>query len=373
MLDSGQVCARPASWKPSDEQAAAAHGLAPGSQRVDTVDALLDLHLDGLVIATPSALHAEQARAARSTAASRCSARNHWAGTRRKRPASWRRRRGRTACWASTCPTGTSPACAGPRLGGHGRTRPHLRRRPGVSYAYGPDKPWFYDPRQSGGGCVVDLGVHLVDLALWTLGFRTWTRCRRSSSPAGTGLADRPGQVEDHAVATLELATGTGVQLACSWRLHAGRDAIISAAFHGTEGRRRPAQRGRLVLRTLRRAVCRHRHPHHGGAARRVGRPGGGGVGDPAGCRRRGSDAAAWRYVDVARVLDRIYGGRGRRRRGSSRRPSRPVRPGGKAAGTDTMVSHCAPPSSANPPGASAAARSGRQGRRPNGRPWCPP
>ena len=25
--------------------------------------------------------------------------------------------------------------------------------------AYGPDKPWFYDPAQSGGGCVVDLGV----------------------------------------------------------------------------------------------------------------------------------------------------------------------------------------------------------------------
>jgi predicted dehydrogenase len=40
--------------------------------------------------------------------------------------------------------------------------------------AYGPDKPWFYDPAQSGGGCVMDLGVHLVDLALWTLG---WPKC----------------------------------------------------------------------------------------------------------------------------------------------------------------------------------------------------
>ena len=37
--------------------------------------------------------------------------------------------------------------------------------------AYGPDKEWFYDRRVSGGGCVVDLGVHLIDLALWTLGF----------------------------------------------------------------------------------------------------------------------------------------------------------------------------------------------------------
>ena len=37
--------------------------------------------------------------------------------------------------------------------------------------AYGPDKPWFYDVALSGGGCVIDLGIHLVDLALWTLGF----------------------------------------------------------------------------------------------------------------------------------------------------------------------------------------------------------
>ena len=37
--------------------------------------------------------------------------------------------------------------------------------------AYGPDKAWFYDRDLSGGGCVIDLGVHLIDLALWTLGF----------------------------------------------------------------------------------------------------------------------------------------------------------------------------------------------------------
>jgi predicted dehydrogenase len=37
--------------------------------------------------------------------------------------------------------------------------------------AYGPDKAWFYDPELSGGGCVMDLGVHLVDLALWSLDF----------------------------------------------------------------------------------------------------------------------------------------------------------------------------------------------------------
>src|SRR5207244_4234818 len=35
--------------------------------------------------------------------------------------------------------------------------------------AYGPQKPWFYEREQSGGGCVIDLGIHLVDAALWIL------------------------------------------------------------------------------------------------------------------------------------------------------------------------------------------------------------
>ena len=42
--------------------------------------------------------------------------------------------------------------------------------------------------------------------------------------------------MEDYAAATLELESGASVRLACSWRLQAGQDAIISASFYGTEG-----------------------------------------------------------------------------------------------------------------------------------------
>jgi hypothetical protein len=45
--------------------------------------------------------------------------------------------------------------------------------------AYGPGKDWFFDPAQSGGGCVIDLGVHLVDLALWAL---DWPEVGRSKA-----------------------------------------------------------------------------------------------------------------------------------------------------------------------------------------------
>ena len=52
----------------------------------------------------------------------------------------------------------------------------------------------------------------------------------------GQPLRDAPEEVEDYAVATIELATGTIVRLACSWRLQAGCDCIIDASFYGTAG-----------------------------------------------------------------------------------------------------------------------------------------
>ncbi|MFL6244983.1 MAG: Gfo/Idh/MocA family protein, partial [Thermoanaerobaculia bacterium] len=96
--------------------------------------------------------------------------------------------------------------------------------------AYGPDKPWFYDPKLSGGGCVIDLGIHLVDMALWTLGF---PKLERTSSR----LFFHGGHaVEDHAIALLELSNGTALQLACSWNVSAGRECVIGATFYGTKG-----------------------------------------------------------------------------------------------------------------------------------------
>jgi predicted dehydrogenase len=87
--------------------------------------------------------------------------------------------------------------------------------------AYGPDKPWFRDPALSGGGCVIDLGIHLVDLAVWTLGLDPHeVRSRLVGAP-----------VETWATAELD-----HVHIACSWDLHAGEDARIEAVFHGTEG-----------------------------------------------------------------------------------------------------------------------------------------
>ncbi len=102
--------------------------------------------------------------------------------------------------------------------------------------AYGPDKAWFNDPRLSGGGCVIDLGTHLVDLALWLLAGSKVEGVHSRLYADGRPLGGDPKEVENYAVARLDLATGATVTLACSWFLNAGRDAVIGASFHGARG-----------------------------------------------------------------------------------------------------------------------------------------
>lgn len=100
--------------------------------------------------------------------------------------------------------------------------------------AYGPDKAWCWDPARAGGGALMDLGVHQVDLPLWLLGHpevvAVHGRVFRQGDPLhGIGI-------DDFAVAQLELEGGTHVQLAVSWNAHAGQDCVIRTALFGTGG-----------------------------------------------------------------------------------------------------------------------------------------
>lgn len=102
--------------------------------------------------------------------------------------------------------------------------------------AYGPDKPWFYDLAQSGGGCVMDLGIHLIDLAAWATGEEAAEAPSAQLYAQGAPLPRPIDRVEDYACAQWRLRGGASVRMACSWRLPAGCDAVIEAAFYGTRG-----------------------------------------------------------------------------------------------------------------------------------------
>jgi predicted dehydrogenase len=291
---------------PSGEMAEAALGLVPQADRVDDLADMLTLGLDGVVIATPSAMHAAQSiEALRAGAAVFC-----------QKPL------GRSADEVRSV---VAAARAADRLlavdlsyrftAAMQHIRPLLIEGAlGRVYAvdlvfhnaYGPDKAWFYDPAQSGGGCVMDLGVHLVDLALWALDFPPVQAVSAALFAAGERLGSNAVTVEDYAVATLTLESGTAVRLACSWRLQAGRDAVIEAAFYGTNGG--------AALRNVNGSFYDFTAERFRGTARETlaegseewgGRAAADWAQRLAGGARFGEDAAE--LIAVSRVLDRIY------------------------------------------------------------------
>ncbi|MDT0676653.1 Gfo/Idh/MocA family protein [Autumnicola musiva] len=102
--------------------------------------------------------------------------------------------------------------------------------------AYGPDKEWFYDIQKSGGGCVMDLGIHLMDLALWTLDFPEITEVKSHLYHQGQKLTSFNEHVEDFASVSMTSEKDTHINLECSWNISAGQDAVIEARFYGTRG-----------------------------------------------------------------------------------------------------------------------------------------
>ena len=167
--------------------------------------------------------------------------------------------------------------------------------------AYGPDKPWFYDANQSGGGCVIDLGIHLVDMALWTLGFPKITNTHARLHHHGGH------SVEDFATAMFD-AGNTTIQLACSWNLSAGRDCEIRAVFYGKNG----AAAFHNVNGSFYDFVAEHYVKTH---TTRLTEPGDAWGGRAAVAwaeqlaRSNAFDPSIEHVIEVAEVLDAIYGG----------------------------------------------------------------
>ena len=212
---------------------AAAH--APKAMRFRQLEELLERDLDGVVIATPSAQHAAQSIAAL----------EHGLSVFCQKPL------GRNSAEVDRV---IDAARTADRLLGvdfsyrftHALQSIRQLVRSGAlgeifaadlvfHNAYGPDKPWFYNRSQSGGGCLIDLGIHLVDAALWILDSPI-VRADGRLYCKGERLKGERELCEDYAIARLESAAGTVLNLACSWNLHAGCDAVIQAAFYGTKG-----------------------------------------------------------------------------------------------------------------------------------------
>lgn len=293
---------------PARERRDAALALVPSATGCEHLGQLLEHPIDGIVIATPSALHAEHAIAALARGcAVFC-----------QKPL------GRDA--AETARVVAAARGANCLLGvdlsyryttAIQRIREVLRGE-GIGRvfavdlvfhnAYGPDAAWFYDRAASGGGCVIDLGIHLVDLALWLLDFPEVEAVDSQLYGRGAPLTPDDPRVEDYAAVQLRLAGGVVVRLACSWRISAGRDAVIEVTCYGTAGG--------LAMKNI--AGSFHdflAERYRGTTTERLASPpddwGGRAAIDWTERLARGTgfDPEAQRFVDVAAVLDAIYQG----------------------------------------------------------------
>jgi predicted dehydrogenase len=91
--------------------------------------------------------------------------------------------------------------------------------RAGAYHQHGSVSGWRLNRAESGGGALFDLGLSLVDLALWLSDYpppeRVWAHINR---PRG------PGSVEDAALLTLECGNGMACTFDLTWSYVGGED-----------------------------------------------------------------------------------------------------------------------------------------------------
>ena len=214
----------------------AAQRIAPKATIISSYNQILEDSIDGVVIATPNALHVTQTVAALRAGISvfcqkplGCNVPEVWQAV--------------TAARESDCLLGVDFSYR--YIPGMQQVRKLVQDgRLGQIFAvdlkfhngYGPNRKWFYEREASGGGCVLDLGIHLIDLALWTLNFPRIADVTSSLFSHGKPIKEPCSEVEDYAVARMQTVDGAIINLTCSWNLHAGADALIEACFYGTDG-----------------------------------------------------------------------------------------------------------------------------------------
>jgi predicted dehydrogenase len=94
----------------------------------------------------------------------------------------------------------------------------------------GPHSAWFWDKQQSGGGAIIDLGCHCIEIARNFIG----KDIRPMEVTCWADTQVHPIEAEDHAVGLVRYENGAVGQFEVSWTFRGGMD--LRDEVSGTEG-----------------------------------------------------------------------------------------------------------------------------------------
>jgi predicted dehydrogenase len=210
--------------------------LAPTAKTVTSYDELLRADIDGVIIATPSAQHTEQSLRALGRGLPVFCQKPLGRNAHETRSVVEAARKADRLLGIDLAYRFTTALQAIHSVVSSGELGQIYAANLVFHNAYGPDKEWFYDRSRSGGGCVMDLGIHLIDAALWILGFPKVLNVNSRLYSQGQQLDRQSNAVEDYATAQIDTDSGVTLNMQCSWRLPVGQNCIISAEFFGSRG-----------------------------------------------------------------------------------------------------------------------------------------
>jgi predicted dehydrogenase len=94
----------------------------------------------------------------------------------------------------------------------------------------GPHSDWFWDIEQAGGGCILDLGCHCVEITRSYIG----KDIKPVEVMCWADTQVKPIDAEDHAIALIKYENGSIAQFEVSWTFRGGLD--LRDEVMGTEG-----------------------------------------------------------------------------------------------------------------------------------------
>ena len=108
---------------------------------------------------------------------------------------------------------------------------------------------WFTSKELAGGGPLIDLGIHVLDMAMWVLGnprpLRVSAATYAELGPQGRGQwqggrfpfnLDQPYEVEDLATAMIRFEGGLTLQLDAAWAAYTGHTDEFGLSLLGSDG-----------------------------------------------------------------------------------------------------------------------------------------